>query len=64
MDKPHRAHLDILSELSLEECAKWIATKDIPKNFDGLLAAWLAKLDTEELNKQFYRKLLHGMNGW
>ena len=28
-----------------------------PKNFDGLLATWLAKLDTEELNKQFYRKL-------
>ncbi len=27
------------------------------KNFDGLLAAWIAKLDTEELNKQFYRKL-------
>ena len=31
--------------------------KKKPKNFDGLLAAWLAKLDTEELNKQFYRKL-------
>ena len=28
-----------------------------PQNFDGLLAAWLAKLDTEELNKKFYRKL-------
>ncbi|RKU31108.1 type II restriction endonuclease [Candidatus Poribacteria bacterium] len=28
-----------------------------PQNFDGLLAAWLAKLNTEELNKQFYRKL-------
>ena len=27
------------------------------KNFDGLLAAWLAKLDTEELNKKFYRRL-------
>ena len=26
------------------------------KNFDGLLAAWLAKLDTEELNKQFLSK--------
>ena len=31
--------------------------KKKPKNFDGLLATWLAKLDTEELNKQFYRKL-------
>ena len=57
LNNPHRAHLDILSELSLEECANWIDTKGKPKNFDGLLAAWLAKLDTEKLNKQFYRKL-------
>ena len=57
LNNPHRAHLDILSELSLEECIKWIDGKQKPKNFDGLLAAWLAKLDTEELNKQFYRKL-------
>ena len=55
--EPHRAHLDILSELSLEECIAWIDDNRKPKNFDGLLAAWLAKLDTEELNKQFYRKL-------
>ena len=55
---PHRAHLDIVSELSLEQGLKWIDKNDeIQKNFDGLLAAWLAKLDTEELNKQFYRKL-------
>ena len=57
LNNPHRAHLDILSELSLEECAAWMDAKQKPKNFDGLLAAWLAKLDTEELNKQFYRKL-------
>jgi len=57
LNNPHRAHLDILSELSLAECIKWIDEKQKPKNFDGLLAAWLAKLDTEELNKQFYRKL-------
>lgn len=57
MDNPHRAHLDILSELSLEECVQWIDEKQKPKNFEGLLAAWLSKLDTEELNKQFYRKL-------
>ena len=57
LDNPHRAHLDILSELSLEECVQWIDEKQKPKNFDGLLSAWLAKLDTEELNKQFYRKL-------
>ena len=57
LHNPHRAHLDILSELSLDECLQWIDEKQKPKNFDGLLAAWLAKLDTEELNKQFYRKL-------
>ena len=57
LNNPHRAHLDILSELSLEECANWMGANSKPKNFDGLLAAWLAKLDTEELNKQFYKKL-------
>ncbi len=57
LDNPHRAHLDILSELSLEECVQWMDANSKPKNFDGLLAAWLAKLDTEELNKQFYRRL-------
>ncbi len=57
LNDPHRAHLDILSELSLEECLKWIDKEEEPQNFDGLLAAWLDKLDTEELNKEFYRKL-------
>ena len=57
LNNPHRAHLDILSELSLAECVKWMNDNRKPKNFDGLLSAWLAKLDTEELNKQFYRKL-------
>ena len=57
LNNPHRAHLDILSELSLDECVQWMNNNRKPKNFDGLLAAWLAKLDTEELNKQFYRKL-------
>ena len=57
LNNPHRAHLDILSELSLDECAAWMDANNKSKNFDGLLAAWLAKLDTEELNKQFYRKL-------
>ena len=28
-----------------------------PHNFDGLLAAWLDKLDTEELNRRFYGEL-------
>ena len=59
LDSPHRAHLDILFELSLEECAKWMDNHNQPENFDGLLAAWLARLDTEELNKQFYQKLFN-----
>ena len=57
LNDPHRAHLDILSELSLAAFLKWIDANRKPKNFDGLLAAWLAKLDTEELNKRFYKKL-------
>ena len=57
LDKPHRAHTDILFGLSLEECAKWMTANHQPESFDGLLAAWLARLDTEELNKQFYRRL-------
>ena len=59
LDNPYRAHLEILSELSLEECIKWMDANAQPKNFDGLLAAWLAKLDTEALNKHFYRKLFN-----
>lgn len=56
-DNPHRAHLDILTELSLNNILKWMRDHDEPVNFDGLLAAWLAKLDTEELNRRFYKAL-------
>ena len=55
--QPHRAHLDILAELSLPERLRWLARNGKPANFDGLLAAWLDALDTEELNKRFYREL-------
>ena len=57
LDKPHRAHLEVLFELSLPECTKWMAASNKQENFDGLLAAWLVRLDTEELNKKFYREL-------
>ena len=57
LDNPHRAHLDILFELSLSECAKWMNANSQPENFDGLLAAWLARLDTSELNKRFFNEL-------
>ena len=57
LDDPHRAHTEVLFELSLEECAKWMNDHKEQENFDGLLAAWLARLNTEELNKRFYREL-------
>ena len=57
LDNPHPAHRDILFELSLGECAKWMADHKKQENFDGLLEAWLARLDTEPLNKEFYGKL-------
>ena len=54
---PHQAHVRILGELSLHNRLDWVQTHQRPANFDGLLAAWLNCLDTEELNKQFYGKL-------
>ena len=57
LDNPHPAHRDILFELSLDECEKWMADHKKQENFDGLLEAWLARLDTEPLNKEFYGKL-------
>ena len=54
---PHRAHLDILQELSLENRLQWMTTHDKSHNFDGLLVAWLDALDTEELNRRFYGEL-------
>ena len=55
--QPHRAHLDILAELSLENLLSWMSAHNKPYNFDGLLAAWLDTLDTEALNKRFYTEL-------
>ena len=54
---PHRAHLDILEELSLSKRLAWMESRGKAHNFDGLLDAWLDALDTEELNKRFYREL-------
>ena len=54
---PHRAHWDILAELSLPNLLSWMDVNNQPHNFGGLLAAWLDKLDTQELNRQFYRDL-------
>ena len=59
LQNPHRAHLEILAGLSLKSCVDWMTeeNKKEPKNFDRLMKAWLAKLDTEELNRNFYKKL-------
>ena len=54
---PHRAHIEILTQLSLMLCVEWIVNNGAPTNFDGLLRAWLATLDIKELNKRFYREL-------
>ena len=48
---PHRAHIDILTELALPSLALEHRT------FDALHKAWEVVLDTEELNKRFYREL-------
>ena len=58
LQDPHHAHLDILADLSLPQCAKWMDDNKQDKNFDGLQKAWLANLDIEELNDKFYRRLL------
>ena len=59
---PHRAHLDILETLSLEKRLQWMELQRRPPDFDGLLAAWLDALDTEELNRRFYRELFDWFN--
>ena len=55
LENPRRVDLDVLSELSLPKCAKWMDSNAKPHNCEGLLAAWLAKLDTVERDQQFYR---------
>ena len=57
---PHRAHLDILAELSLDASLKWMDKHGKTHDFDGLLEAWLTALDIEALNRRFYGELF----GW
>ena len=57
--QPHRAHLEILRELSLVERLRWMSDNAKSPNFDGLMASWLNALDTEALNRDFYRELFH-----
>lgn len=46
-EKPHRAHIEILSELA----------KHKSTNFQHLYQYWQRKLNTKELNNQFYKEL-------
>ena len=52
-----RAYVDILGALALAKRLTWMTAHGKSINFDGLLAAWLDALDTEELNRRFYREL-------
>ena len=51
--KPHRAHLEMLFDLSLEELRK----KYQVSNFVELQHAWQKTLDSSELNKKFFREI-------
>jgi len=55
--KLHRAHLDIVEKLALPERLAWMDNHHKSPDFDGLLDAWLDALDTEELNRNFYKQL-------
>ena len=50
---PHRAHLEILADLALPK----MVDKRSVTSFDSLHKAWEDVLDTEELNRRFYREL-------
>lgn len=51
--KPHRAHIEILFDLSLDELQRTVGFT----NFVELHNAWRKTLDTSELNKKFFREL-------
>ena len=50
---PHRAHVELISELAL---GRLVEERGV-SNFDTLLEAWEAVLDTGQLNRRFYREL-------
>ncbi|CAN7216295.1 Eco57I restriction-modification methylase domain-containing protein [Bosea sp. LjRoot9] len=49
--RPHRAHLDILADLTLA------SLRPAPADFRSLYDRWLTVLSASELNKRFYRDL-------
>ena len=52
---PHRAHIDILFDLSMAE----LYEKHKFKNFPELHEAWKKTLDTSELNKRFFKEIAY-----
>ena len=53
IEKPHRAHIEILFDMSLEQ----LRTQFEVHNFETLHKAWSEVLDTQALNKRFYTEL-------
>lgn len=53
INNPHRAHLDILAGLALEN----LGEKRRPTNFRELYDAWIVALSIQALNKRFYTEL-------
>jgi adenine-specific DNA-methyltransferase len=51
--KPHRAHVEILADLSLAALAR----RKAPSDFRALYDLWLETLSAAELNKRFYEEL-------
>lgn len=54
INHPHRAHVEILADLSLQEI---ISKPSPPKNIEKLHEVWRSLLDLKELNKNFYKEL-------
>lgn len=55
INNPHRAHLDILAGLALEN----LGDKRRPTNFRELYEAWITALSIQALNKRFYTELAY-----
>ena len=51
--QPHRAHIEILADLSLAALAR----RKVPSDFRTLYDLWLVTLSAAELNKRFYEEL-------
>ncbi len=54
---PHRAHLDILYDLTLSNCLSLIQKRNVTPNFDTLLSTLLDLLNIDKLNEKFYKEL-------